>query len=95
MRKVGLIVFLVLVLILVLLLVLPNLKGCSSSREVGEEESSSGSSLASLAARFLTGESGDGLCDYCGAPATTKKRGYELCSDCYEQALDYYNSHYK
>ena len=81
MRKPAVILLIVLLLALALLLVVPNLKSCSSSDS---------SDLSGL----LNGEPDDGLCDVCGAPATMKKRGYEVCGDCYDQALDYYNSHY-
>ena len=99
MRRFGVVVLLVLLLILALLLVLPNLKGCSSqntddpSDYVDLSEGSS-SSLSSLIARFITGPSDDGLCDVCGAPATMKKRGYEVCQDCYNQAVEYYKNNY-
>ena len=89
MRKLGLIVLVVLIAILALLLVLPNMKGCSASGS-----NSSDGSLSSLISRFATGDSNDGLCDFCGAPATMKKRGYEVCNDCYDQAVSYYNDHY-
>ena len=89
MRRFGFILLLALLLILALLLVLPNLKGCSSNSSVEE-----GSSITSLISRYVTGESNDGLCDFCGSPATTKKRGYELCDDCYNQAVEYYKKNY-
>ncbi len=89
MRRFGFIVLLALILILVLLLVLPNLKGCSSNSSVEES-----SSITSLIARYVTGESNDGLCDFCGAPSTTTKRGYEVCDDCYGQAVSYYKKNY-
>lgn len=89
MRRFGFIVLLALVLILVLLLVLPNLKGCSSNPADG-----SGSSITSLISRYVRGPSDDGLCDFCGAPSTMKKRGYEVCDDCYDQAVEYYKNNY-
>ena len=93
MKRVGVIFLLILLAALVLLLVMPNFKGCSKQSD--EDVLSGSTSQSSLIASLLPGERDDGLCDHCGAPASVKKRGYELCSSCYEQALDYYNKYYK
>ena len=87
MRKFGLIVLIVLLVILAALLILPNM-GKSSASDEG------GSSITSLISRYVTGPSDDDLCDFCGAPSTMKKRGYEVCADCYDQAVSYYKSNY-
>lgn len=85
MRKFGLIVLIVLLVILAALLILPNMGKSSAS---GED----GSSITSLISRYVTGPSDDDLCDFCGAPSTMKKRGYEVCADCYDQAVSYYKN---
>ena len=96
MRRFEILLFLILLLVLALLLILPNLKGCSSSNKADPSDlsDSSGSSIASIISRYVTGPSDDGACDFCGAPATMKKRGYEVCQDCYDQAVEYYKNNY-